>query len=76
MAGHRASAPLVNGKQRLNILCDRTGIELFASEGLCYMPQPVIVDPSNRRLVVASQEGNAIITSLKVHELQSAWDAR
>ena len=76
MAGHRTSAPLVNGKQRLNILCDRTGIELFACEGLCYMPQPVIVDPSNRRLVVASQEGNAIITSLKVHELQSAWDAR
>lgn len=76
MAGHRASAPLVNGKQRLNILCDRTGIELFASEGLCYMPQPVIVDPSNKQLVVASQEGNAMITSLKVHELQSAWDAR
>jgi fructan beta-fructosidase len=76
LAGHRASAPLVNGKQRLIILCDRTGIELFASEGLCYVPQPVNVDPLNRQIVVSSQDGNAIITSLKLHELQSAWNAR
>ncbi len=76
LAGHRASAPLVNGKQRLVILCDRTGIELFASDGLCYVPLPINVDPSNRQLAVATQNGNAIITSLNVYELQSAWIAR
>ncbi|MFN7293017.1 MAG: hypothetical protein ACK5YR_18560 [Pirellula sp.] len=66
LAGHRASAPLVNHKQRLIIHCDRTGIELFASEGLCYMPQPVNVDPTNRQLAVATQGGEAIITSLRL----------
>ncbi|MEX2141906.1 MAG: hypothetical protein WD894_21755 [Pirellulales bacterium] len=40
VAGHRASAPLVGGKQWLSIYCDRTGLEVFASDGLCYVPMP------------------------------------
>ena len=31
--GHRAKAPLLAGKQRLTIFCDRTGLEVFASDG-------------------------------------------
>jgi fructan beta-fructosidase len=76
VAGHRAKAPLVSGKQRLIILCDRTGLELFASEGLCYLPMPVNVDQKNTKLVVESQEGDVFITSLVVHELRSAWNAK
>jgi sucrose-6-phosphate hydrolase SacC (GH32 family) len=76
VAGHRATAPLVDGKQRVVVLCDRTGVELFASEGLCYVPMPVNVDPKNTMLVVEAHEGDAIITSLVVHELRSAWDAK
>ena len=52
----------------------RTGIELFASEGLCYVPMPVNIDPMNTRLVVEAQEGEASVTSLSVHELSSAWN--
>ena len=76
IAGHRATALLVNGKQRLIVLCDRTGIELFASEGLCYVPLPVSIDPKNTRLAVDAKEGEAAITSLNVHELRSAWNAK
>ena len=76
VAGHRAAAPLQDGKQRFVVLCDRTGIELFASEGLCYLPMPVNVDPKNTRLVVEAQGGDASLSSLNVHELRSAWSAK
>jgi sucrose-6-phosphate hydrolase SacC (GH32 family) len=50
VAGHRAPAPLRNGKQRLTIYCDRTGIEVFASDGLCYVPMPFNTNPYNRTI--------------------------
>jgi len=37
---HRAPAPLRDGRQRLTIYCDRTGLEIFASDGLSYVPMP------------------------------------
>jgi hypothetical protein len=40
VAGHRAPAPLRDGKQRLTIYCDRTGAEVFASDGLFHVPMP------------------------------------
>ena len=40
--GHRAPAPLRDGKQKLVIITDRTTIEVFASEGLTYVPMPVV----------------------------------
>ena len=40
--GHRSPAPLRDGKQRLTIFCDRTGLEVFASDGLTYVPMPFL----------------------------------
>ena len=40
--GHRAPAPLRAGKQKLTIITDRTTIEVFASDGLTYVPMPVV----------------------------------
>src|SRR5206468_3635790 len=40
--GHRASAPLQNGKQHLIVLADKTSLEVFASDGLTYVPMPFI----------------------------------
>lgn len=74
VAGHRATAPLRNGKQRLTIFCDRTGVEVFASDGLCYVPMPVNTNPENRSIVLEARGGPAKINSLEVHELRSAWD--
>ena len=76
VAGHRASAPLRNGRQRLTIYCDRTGIEVFASDGLCYVPMPFNMNLENRSISVESRGGAANVNSLEVHELRSAWENR
>jgi sucrose-6-phosphate hydrolase SacC (GH32 family) len=73
VAGHRASAPLRDGKQRITIYCDRTGVEVFASDGLCYVPMPLIVNSENRTVSVTASGGAATISSLEVHQLRSAW---
>jgi sucrose-6-phosphate hydrolase SacC (GH32 family) len=76
VAGQRGAAPLRDGKQRLTIFCDRTGLEVFASDGLCYMPLPSNVNPENRRILLETRGGTANIQSLEVHELRSAWKKR
>lgn len=40
--GHHATAPLRHGKQWLVIYTDRTTLEVFASDGLTYVPMPVL----------------------------------
>jgi fructan beta-fructosidase len=40
--GHRAPAPLRAGKQKLVIITDRTAFEVFANDGLTYVPVPVL----------------------------------
>jgi sucrose-6-phosphate hydrolase SacC (GH32 family) len=76
VAGHRAPAPLRGGKQRLVIYCDRTGAEVFASDGLCYVPMPFNTKPDNKRLYFETRGGTASVNSLEVHELRSAWTAQ
>ena len=73
VAGQRAPAPLRAGKQRLIIYCDRTGAEVFASDGLCYVPMPYNTKPDNQRLFFETRGGAAKVTVLEVHELRSAW---
>jgi sucrose-6-phosphate hydrolase SacC (GH32 family) len=73
---HRAPAPLRAGKQRLTVFCDRTGLEVFASGGLTYVPLPFAPPADNRSLAVAARGGTAKITSLTVHELRSAWKTK
>jgi sucrose-6-phosphate hydrolase SacC (GH32 family) len=64
---------LRDGKQRLTIFCDRTGLEVFASDGLTFVPMPFQPKADNRALGVAVKGGGAKINSLQVHELKSAW---
>jgi fructan beta-fructosidase len=71
--GRRAPAPLRNGKQRLTIFVDRTGLEVFASEGLTYVPMPFAPKKDAFGLAVGVQGGDARVTALQVHELRSAW---
>lgn len=74
--GHRAPAPLRDGKQRLAIYCDRTGLEVFASDGLTYVPMPFQPEAGHRELGVEAVGGEAGLTSLEVHQLDSAWKRR
>ncbi len=70
---HRVPAPLHDGKQRLTIYCDRTGLEIFASDGLIYVPMPFTPKADNLTLGVQCKGGNTRFTTLQVHELKSAW---
>jgi sucrose-6-phosphate hydrolase SacC (GH32 family) len=71
--GHRAPAPLRDGKQRLTIYCDRTGLEVFASDGLTYVPMPFQPKADDLALGVQVKAGTVKITKLEVYELKSAW---
>ena len=71
--GHRVSAPLREGQQRLTIYCDRTGLEVFASDGLAYVPMPFQPKADALTLGVQVKAGSVKFTALKIHELKSAW---
>jgi sucrose-6-phosphate hydrolase SacC (GH32 family) len=73
VAGHRAAAPLRDGKQQLTILCDRTGVEVFASRGVCYVPMPFNMNPRNQRISLQARVGSAKVIAMEAHELRSAW---
>jgi len=70
---HRAPAPLRGGRQRLIIFCDRTGLELFASDGLTYVPMPYQPRADDLALSVESKGGRAKFSTIEVHELKSIW---
>ncbi len=74
--GQRAPAPLRDGKLQLTIYCDRTGLEVFASDGLCYMPVPFNCKPENRRIFLEARGGSIGVKMLQVHELRSAWNTK
>jgi sucrose-6-phosphate hydrolase SacC (GH32 family) len=64
---------LRDGKQQLIIYCDRTGLEVFASDGLTYVPMPFQPKPEDRKLDVQATGGGVRFTALRVYELKSAW---
>ena len=73
---HRAPAPLRAGKQRLTIFCDRAGLEVFASDGLTYVPMPFQPKADDLALGAEAKGGSAKVSALQVHELKSAWGAQ
>jgi sucrose-6-phosphate hydrolase SacC (GH32 family) len=71
--GHRASAPLRDGKIDLRILADRTAFEVFASGGQAYVPMPVVPKADRRSVEVSVEGGVATFPSLAAYELRSIW---
>ncbi len=69
------TAPLdtEDGGIKLEILVDRTTIEIFANDGQVYMPMGTVSDGGDAILKVFSTGGQATIKSLAVHELKSIW---
>jgi fructan beta-fructosidase len=65
--------PLNGGPEELTVLLDTTSIEVFAEEGLVYVPVPVIPARDNFTLSLTADGGTAQITALEIHELRSAW---
>ena len=72
----KGKAPLKpeGGKIRIEILVDRTSIEVFGNGGRVYMPCGVIPPDEGGPLEAFARGGSAKLTSLEVFELRSAWD--
>ena len=68
--GHRASAPLREGKQHLTIITDRTTIEVFASDGLVYVPMPVLQKEDARAVAISTSGAPLKSSSFSVTELR------
>jgi sucrose-6-phosphate hydrolase SacC (GH32 family) len=71
--GQHAPAPMKNGKVDVCIYCDRAEMEVFASNGLTYVPMPFIPKGNDLGVRVVVEEGSAKFSKLEVHELESAW---
>jgi sucrose-6-phosphate hydrolase SacC (GH32 family) len=71
--GIKVPAPLRNGKQRLIVLADRNSYEVFASDGLTYVPFPIIPDDNNQTVTLSAEGGPAKITAFEIHQLKSIW---
>lgn len=72
--GHHAPAPLRAGRQRLIVYVDRTASEVFASDGLTYVPLAFIPRATDLSLGVVVKNGAARFKSLKVYQLRSIWE--
>jgi fructan beta-fructosidase len=72
---HRAtaSAPSRDGRQRWIIFADRTGLEVFAGDGLTYLPMPLNLDARNSGLAARIDGDPVRVHALEVHELRSIW---
>lgn len=67
---HRAPAPLVDGKQRLTIYVDRSVLEVFASDGLTYVP--LAFTPKADDLSVTVTAGKPL--AFESYKLKSCWN--
>jgi fructan beta-fructosidase len=72
---HGKTAPLKpqHGVITLEILVDRTSIEIFADDGRVYMPIGVHLVDKPTTLGLFTEEGNLDIEELQVHALKSIW---
>jgi sucrose-6-phosphate hydrolase SacC (GH32 family) len=71
--GHHAPASLRRGKQQLHVFCDRTVLEVFAGDGLTYIPLPFAPKADDLSVSVQVKGGSVRFSTLQVHELKSAW---
>lgn len=76
ISGHRIFAPLMDGRHRIAIFSDQTTIEVFANDGLTYIPVPTIPKQTDRSLAVSVTGGEVEFQTLDVHELGSTWKTR
>ncbi|MHC4201777.1 MAG: GH32 C-terminal domain-containing protein, partial [Planctomycetota bacterium] len=71
--GKTAPLALADGRISLQILLDRTSIEVFGNDGQISMPSCFLPDPADTGLEVYAAGGEARIVSLDVYELRSIW---
>ncbi len=75
--GRRSPAPLRSGKQRLMLFVDRTTTEIFASDGLAYIPLPLVMKPGVAGPITISLKGAPLKEqSIQSVSMRSAWKSQ
>ena len=74
LLGKEAPLTPVDGKVKLQILVDRTSIEVFGNEGRVTMASLFLPLPRDKNVSLMVRSGSAKIISLEVCELTSAWE--
>jgi sucrose-6-phosphate hydrolase SacC (GH32 family) len=57
------------------VLVDRASVEIFAGDGLVYMPMAVMPKADDHDLALAVSSGTPRIHTLNVFEMKSIWPA-
>ena len=63
----------VNGKVRLQVLVDRTSLEIFANDGRLYMPMAAKFAPDSHPLALTVTDTPVRFDSVEVNNLRSTW---
>jgi sucrose-6-phosphate hydrolase SacC (GH32 family) len=71
--GAKGTLKPVGGKIRLQILVDRTFIEVFGNDGRVYIPVGALLPEDNRTLELFTRGGDVWLNSVEVNELASIW---
>lgn len=72
-ADRSAFLKMESGKIKLRLLVDRVSIEIFANEGLVYMPMAVLPKAEEKSVIVFSKGGATQAVSVTAHSLKSIW---
>lgn len=70
----KAPVNLVNRKLKLVIYADRNGLEIFANDGMLFMPINISIDNNNRSFFFSAKGGTVKVANLYVYELKSIWN--
>jgi sucrose-6-phosphate hydrolase SacC (GH32 family) len=70
---HKLSVPLRDGRLDLHVFADRTAFEVFASDGLVFVPFPVIPKADATAVSFDVAAGKVRLERLAVDELGSIW---
>lgn len=72
----KTSAPLepIAGRIKLELLLDRTSLEVIAQDGLMNLNHCFVPEPGNQTMSLSAEGGQGKIISLEVNPLRSAWE--
>jgi len=61
------------GLIRMEILLDKTSVEIFINDGEVPMAFYYIAEEDNKKLALVSEGGDVKLNSMHIFELKSAW---
>lgn len=72
---HEAPTQMENNRIKMRILVDESSVEAFGNDGKVVFSDVIFPDPVSRAMSFYVKGGNVNVVSLKVHQLQSVWNA-